>query len=96
MPEGDTIFKAACAMNKALARKVLTRLESVLPKLTRVNEDAPLTGQTVLSMGSRGKWSVMRFSDLCLLTHMLMNGTLASLSILGTLADAPTPDAYRY
>jgi endonuclease VIII len=76
MPEGDTIFRAARAMNRALAGKKVTRFESVLPKLTRVDEDTPLAGRTIESVASAGKWSLIRFSgDLILLTHMRMNGS---------------------
>lgn len=76
MPEGDTIFKAARTLHTALSGKVVIRFESVLPKLMRVNEDAPIVGRSILSVRSVGKWSVMEFSgDLFLLTHMLMNGS---------------------
>jgi len=76
MPEGDTIFRAARAMNRALAGKKVTRFESVLPKLTRVNEDKGLVGRTIESVTASGKWNLIRFSgDLILLTHMRMNGS---------------------
>ncbi|HJU06452.1 MAG TPA: DNA-formamidopyrimidine glycosylase family protein [Nitrospiraceae bacterium] len=76
MPEGDTIYKAARTLNTALSGKVVTRFESVLPKLMRVNDDTPIAGREILSVRSAGKWSVMEFSgDLFLLTHMLMNGS---------------------
>lgn len=76
MPEGDTIFRAARTMNQALAGKKVTRFESVLPKLTRVDEDTPLVGRTIESVTSAGKWNLIRFSgDLILLTHMRMNGS---------------------
>lgn len=76
MPEGDTIFRAARAMNQALAGKKVTRFESALPKLTRIDEDTPLTGRSIESVTSAGKWNLIRFSgDLILLTHMRMNGS---------------------
>ena len=76
MPEGDTIYRAARAMNQALAGKKVTRFESVLPKLTRVDEDKQLAGRIIESVTSAGKWNLMRFSgDLILLTHMRMNGS---------------------
>lgn len=76
MPEGDTIFRAARALNRGLAGQTVTRFQTVLPKLARIDEDAPLRGRTVESVESRGKWLLMRFSgDLTLLTHMLMNGS---------------------
>jgi len=76
MPEGDTIFRASRSLNKALAGQLVTGFETVLPKLSRVDFDAPVTGRTVESVKSRGKWMFMTFSgDLVLLTHMLMNGS---------------------
>jgi len=63
-------------MNQALAGKRVTRFDSALPKLTRVDEDTPLTGRTIESVSSAGKWNLIRFSgDLILLTHMRMNGS---------------------
>ncbi len=76
MPEGDTIFRAARTLNLALAGKTITRFETVLPHLNRIHEDAPITGRTVTSVTSHGKWMMMHFSgDLVLLTHMLMSGS---------------------
>jgi endonuclease VIII len=76
VPEGDTIFRAARTLNRALQGKVVTRFESAFPRLTRVYEDAPITGRTIESVVARGKWIEMSFSGgLVLVTHMLMNGS---------------------
>jgi endonuclease VIII len=76
MPEGDSIFRAAQALHRALAGKDIVRFESVLPLLTRVHEDHPLTGRTIESVTSAGKHLLMRFSGgLVLRTHMRMNGS---------------------
>jgi endonuclease VIII len=76
MPEGDTIFRAARTLHRALAGKTIVRFESVLPALTRVHEDAPLTGRAIDSVTALGKHILMRFSgDLILRTHMRMNGS---------------------
>lgn len=76
MPEGDTIFKAARTLNRALAGKRVTRFESVFPHLTRVHGDNPITGRTVESVRSSGKHLLMQFSgDALLRTHMRMNGS---------------------
>ncbi|MGB2715876.1 MAG: DNA-formamidopyrimidine glycosylase family protein [Vicinamibacterales bacterium] len=76
MPEGDTIFRAARTLNRALAGKTIVRFESALPALTRVPEDAPITGRTVDSVSSMGKHLLMRLSDaLVLRTHLRMNGS---------------------
>jgi endonuclease-8 len=76
MPEGDTIFRAARALDKALAGRTVTRFESVFPQLTRVDVDTPLRGRTVERVTSRGKHLLVWFSGgLVLRTHMRMNGS---------------------
>jgi endonuclease VIII len=76
MPEGDTIFRAAQTLNRALAGKPIVRFESMLPALTRVHEDAPITGRTVDGVSSVGKHLLIRMSKgLVLRTHMRMNGS---------------------
>jgi endonuclease-8 len=76
MPEGDTIYRAARALEKAIGGKVVTGFETGLAKLARVNEDAPLVGRVVEKVESRGKWCLIFFSgDLILATHMLMSGS---------------------
>ena len=76
MPEGDTIWRAARTLQRAIGGRVVTHFETVLVKLARVNEDTPVAGRTVERVESEGKWLVMRFSGgLILLTHMLMSGS---------------------
>jgi endonuclease-8 len=76
MPEGDTIFRAARTLNRALAGQVVTKFETQLPQLARVDHDTPVTGRTVELVDAAGKWMRMYFSgDLVLLTHMRMNGS---------------------
>jgi endonuclease VIII len=76
MPEGDTIFRAARTLHRALSRQTVTGFETQLPKLARVDVDSGIVGRTVESVEARGKWMLMRFSgDLVLLTHMLMSGS---------------------
>jgi endonuclease-8 len=76
MPEGDTIFRTARTLTRALGGQTVTLFETVLPKLARIDYDTPLAGRTVDSVESRGKWLLMHFSgDLILLTHMLMSGS---------------------
>ncbi|MDP9055151.1 MAG: Fpg/Nei family DNA glycosylase [Acidobacteriota bacterium] len=76
MPEGDTIFRAARTLNRALACKVVTKFETQLAQLARVDYDTPIAGRTVEAVESRGKWMSMRFSGgLTLMTHMLMSGS---------------------
>jgi len=91
MPEGDTIFRAARTLNRALAGRRVVRFESVFPALTRIDEDAPITGRTIERVTAAGKHILMHFShvdraggdgasarpprDLVLRTHMRMNGS---------------------
>jgi endonuclease-8 len=76
MPEGDTIFRAARTLNRALAGKPVVRFDSMYPSLTRVHVDSPITGRTVEDVGSLGKHLMMRFSgSLVLRTHMRMRGS---------------------
>src|SRR6476619_1342396 len=76
MPEGDTIFRAARTLHRALAGKPVVGFESMFPALTRVHVDTPLTTQTVENVSSSGKHLLMRFSGgLVLRTHMRMNGS---------------------
>jgi endonuclease VIII len=76
VPEGDTIFRAAQTLHRALAGEVVTRFESVYPALTRIHHDRPLTGRTIESVSSRGKHLLVAFSgDLTLHTHMRMHGS---------------------
>src|ERR1039458_4000577 len=76
MPEGDTIFRTARALGRALMGKPITGFRSTYPKLTRFNDDTPLAGQTVDGVDSRGKWLLIHFSGGgTLATHMLMSGS---------------------
>jgi endonuclease-8 len=82
MPEGDTIFRAARALNNALGGHIVTGFETGLAKLARVNDDTPLAARTVDRVESRGKWCLLHFSasptgnePLILVTHMLMSGS---------------------
>jgi endonuclease-8 len=76
MPEGDTIFRTARALGRALTGKPITVFRSTYPLLTRFNDDTPLAGQFVESVESRGKWLLIHFSGGgTLATHMLMSGS---------------------
>jgi endonuclease-8 len=76
MPEGDTIYRSARAMQRAIGGKVCTGFETGLAPLARVNDDAPLTGRMIEKVEARGKWLLIYFSgDLILVTHMLMSGS---------------------
>jgi endonuclease VIII len=76
MPEGDTIFKAARTLHRALAGQTVTRFETVLVHLARVDADTPVARRTVERVAAAGKHLLMTFSGgLVLRTHMRMNGS---------------------
>ncbi len=76
MPEGDTIFRTARTLHRALAGKVITGFRSAYALLTRYNENTPLAGQVIERVESRGKWVLIYFSGGGILaTHMLMSGS---------------------
>ena len=76
MPEGDTIFRTARALGRALAGKPVTGFRSTYPLLTRFDDETPLAGQTVEAVESRGKWLLIHFSGGgTMATHMLMSGS---------------------
>ena len=78
MPEGDTIFRAATTLRKALSGKIVTAFRSDLPTVA-ARADA-LVGRTVGSVEPYGKHLLMRFGapgadDLVLHSHMQMDGS---------------------
>jgi endonuclease-8 len=76
VPEGDTIFRAARTLDRALGRKTVVAFESVFPALTRIHDDAPIIGRSVDGVRAVGKHLLMQFSgDLVLRTHMRMHGS---------------------
>ena len=71
MPEGDTIFRAASALDRALAGRTLTRFEA--PRLP--HRPFP-PGTVVLGAEARGKHCLVHFDDgRSLHTHMRMTGS---------------------
>jgi endonuclease-8 len=76
MPEGDTIFRTARTLQRALGGHVVTRFTTVLPKLARVDDQSPIAGQTIVRVHAAGKHLLIEFSGgLTLRTHMRMNGS---------------------
>jgi endonuclease-8 len=76
MPEGDTLYRTARALHRALAGRTVTGFRTVLAPLAAFDDQSPLAGRTVQQVSSRGKWLFLEFSgDAILLTHMLMTGS---------------------
>jgi endonuclease-8 len=76
MPEGDTIFRAARRLHRALAGKTVTRFDTAFAPLARVDDETPLAGRTIEAVRAVGKHLIIDFSgDLSLRTHLRMNGS---------------------
>jgi endonuclease-8 len=76
MPEGDTLHRVAKTLQAALAGKEVTRFETVLPALARVDDQTPLRGRTIARVHAIGKHLLIEFSGgLTLRTHLRMNGS---------------------
>lgn len=76
MPEGDTIFRTARQLHRALAGRTVTRFATVFPHLSRIDEDRPVAGRTVEAVRSAGKHLLITFSGgLLLRTHLRMSGS---------------------
>ena len=76
MPEGDTIFRSALVLHRALAGRVVTRFDTALAHLQRVEDQERVSGRTVDGVTARGKHLIVEFSGgLVLRTHMRMSGS---------------------
>ncbi len=76
MPEGDTIFRAARTLHRALAGRPVTAFDTHLAQLAVVDRRAPVSGRTVIGATARGKHLLIEFSgDLFLRSHMRMHGS---------------------
>jgi endonuclease-8 len=62
MPEGDTIFRAARTLHRALAGGKVIRFETQYAHVARVHDDAPITGRSIEKIEARGKHLLMFFS----------------------------------
>ena len=76
MPEGDTIFRAAATLDRALKGRTVVRFQTGYAQLAAVDDQSPIAGRTVEGVEAQGKHLLMRFSGgLTLRTHMRMNGS---------------------
>ena len=76
MPEGDTIFRAARTMQRALAGRVVTAFDSQLSQLVVVDRRSPIAGRTIVGVAARGKHLLLELSGgLWLRSHMRMHGS---------------------
>jgi len=81
LPEGDTIYRTARTLGRALTGKPITGFSTEYAQIARANDELPFIGQTIELIEARGKWLLMYFSgtgEACgpiLATHMLMSGS---------------------
>lgn len=76
MPEGDTIFRTARTLERALAGRLITRFESQLAELVVVDRRSPMAGRTTVGARAHGKHLLIELSgDLFLRSHMRMHGS---------------------
>jgi len=78
MPEGDTIFRTATVLRRALAGRVVTGFEATAHKITPSAARRTIVGGTVKAVESNGKHLLITFTtdgeDVVLHTHMRMTG----------------------
>jgi endonuclease-8 len=80
MPEGDTLFRAAATLRKALVGKALTGFETSVDLVRNATEGVDLVGREVTLVEARGKHLLIRLGvegegALTLRTHLRMKGS---------------------
>src|SRR5687767_1931199 len=80
MPEGDTLFRAAATLRKALLGKRLTGFETDVDSARNQIEGLELTGREITLVEARGKHLLIRLgvegeNSLTLRTHLRMKGS---------------------
>jgi endonuclease-8 len=71
VPEGDTVYREARALDRVLAGRVLTRCDLRVPAFATVD----LSGETVESVVSVGKHLLHRIGDVTIHSHLRMEGS---------------------
>jgi endonuclease VIII len=71
MPEGDTVFRTAETLRKALVGRTLTRCDVRVPRFATVD----LSGQVVDEVCSRGKHLFIRVGAASIHSHLKMDGS---------------------
>ena len=76
MPEGDTVFRTARTLHRALAGAKVTEFEARLPQLLSLPVRRGVAGREIASVEARGKHILITFGEgLVLRTHLRMNGS---------------------
>jgi endonuclease-8 len=78
VPEGDTIFRTAVVLLRALAGQLVTGFEITAPKVSAAARDEAIVGSRVDAVESNGKHLLITFGTpkrVVLHTHMKMSGS---------------------
>jgi endonuclease-8 len=76
MPEGDTIFRTARTLERALSGQTITRFDTQLAGLAVVDRREPIAGRVVQQVSAQGKHLLIALSGgLVLRSHMRMHGS---------------------
>jgi len=79
VPEGDTIYRAATVLRRALAGRLVSGFRSDVPQVTAAAARTPLRGRTVSAVEAKGKHLFIRFGDApddpVLRSHLGMHGS---------------------
>ena len=79
MPEGDTIYRAATVLRRALAGRAVLGFRSDVPQVTFAAGRTPIVGRTVSAVEAKGKHLFIRFGeaaeDPVLRSHLGMSGS---------------------
>ncbi|HEY6958573.1 MAG TPA: DNA-formamidopyrimidine glycosylase family protein [Candidatus Limnocylindria bacterium] len=78
MPEGDTIFRTATVLRRAMLGQVVTGFSAVAPKVSAAARGEEIVGSTIDAIESNGKHLFITFSTperVVLHTHMKMSGS---------------------
>lgn len=84
MPEGDTLFRTATTLRKALLDRKVTRFETSLPTVATTDENYRAAGRVITRVEAKGKHLLITFGPgegaarampLVLHTHLRMTGS---------------------
>lgn len=76
MPEGDTIFRTARTLQRALAGLTITGFETQLSQLAVVDRRATIAERSIVEVSARGKHLLIELTgDLFLRSHLRMHGS---------------------
>lgn len=62
MPEGDTLYRAATTLRKALLGRTVTQFESSVPGVSVVDDRTPVAGRVISAVEARGKHLLITLS----------------------------------